>query len=76
MGEDGAAERESGTDLPECAFADDLEQPEMKEGNLAVEVDGLRAAANSPHSVVKGEEEGEDRFRTAAVGQKWITTGL
>ena len=42
----------------------------MKEGDLAVEVDGLRAAANSPHGVVKGEEEEEDEFRTAAVSEK------
>jgi len=41
----------------------------VKEGDLAVEVDGLRAAANSPHGVVKGEEE-EDGFRTAAVSEK------
>lgn len=42
----------------------------MKEGDLAVEVDGLRATANSPHGVVKGEEEEEDGFRTVAVSEK------
>ena len=60
--------REDGADLPECAFADDLEQPEVKESDFAVEIDGLRATANSPHDVVKGEEE--DGLETAAVVKK------
>jgi len=46
----------------------------VEEGDLAVEVDGLRAAANSPHGVVKGEveeeEEEDDEFRTAGVSEK------
>jgi len=63
---------ESGTDLPECTFADDLEQSEVKESDLAVKVDRLRAAANSPHGVVKREE------MTAAVVRKGslVTTRL
>jgi hypothetical protein len=49
--------REHGAHLPECAFADDLEQLEVKEGDFAVKIDRLRATANSPHGVVEGEEE-------------------
>ena len=51
-----------GTDLPECAFADDLEQPEVEESDLAVKVDGLRTTANGPHG--GGEGRG---FGTATV---------
>lgn len=44
--------------LPKCAFADDLEQPEVKESDLAVKVDWLRAATDSSHGV--GETESEE----------------
>ena len=54
-------------DLPKCSFADDLEQPEVKESDLAVKVDGLRATANGPHGVV--EREDEDGFRTGGQGR-------
>lgn len=53
------------TDLPECAFSNDLEQSEVEERDLAVVVDGLRTTTNGPHGVVEGEED-EDGFTTAA----------
>ena len=53
---EGGLSGNGGTNLPECAFADDLEKPEVKESDLAVKIDGLRATANSPHGVVRGEE--------------------
>ena len=66
-------EEEDGTDLPECAFSNDLEQPEVEESDLSVKIDGLRATANGPHGVVKGE--GGKRARDSSRGQKKITTG-
>jgi len=46
--------------LAKSAFADDFEQPEVKESDLAVKVDGLRATTDSPHGVGRGEREGDE----------------
>jgi hypothetical protein len=62
--EDERCGKGDGTDLPESAFADDLEQPEVKEGDLAVKINRLRATANSPHGVVKGRIDSRRRLWT------------
>ena len=64
--------KKAGADLPECALAHDLEQPEVEESDFAVKVNRLRATTNSPHGVVKGER---DRFEAAAVVRKGSRLG-
>ena len=48
----------SAVDCAESAFADSPMEVEMKKGNLAVEVDGIRKAAEDAHDG-EGEKEKE-----------------